>query len=85
MAYDAILRNLSVIGEAASRLSESVTSSVDQPWPSIRGLRNIVVHEYFAIEHALIIDVIDHYLAPLSLNLQSLTNAPIDRVEHKPM
>jgi len=69
MAYDAILRNLAVIGEAVARLPESVTAVIDQPWASIRGLRNIVVHEYFAVDPETITDIVDHYLAPLSAAL----------------
>ncbi|MBE9060787.1 DUF86 domain-containing protein [cf. Phormidesmis sp. LEGE 11477] len=44
---DAVIRRLSVIGEAAGRISElgrGELSTID--WPKIRGLRNRLVHEY---------------------------------------
>jgi uncharacterized protein with HEPN domain len=66
MAYDAILRNLAVVGEAAARLPESVTGMIDQPWASIRGLRNIVIHEYFAVDSRIVADIVSNYLAPLA-------------------
>lgn len=50
MMQSAVLQKLSVIGEAASRLSKEFTSSFpDTPWIDIIGFRNIAVHEYFAI------------------------------------
>jgi len=52
-----------------AKLSPAVTGAIDQPWPSIRGLRNVVVHEYFAVDTAAIVDIIDNSLAPLATNL----------------
>jgi uncharacterized protein with HEPN domain len=50
MAYDAVLRNLAVIGEAVRSLpGETREAMPDVPWASIAGLRNIVVHEYFRV------------------------------------
>lgn len=47
MAYDAILRNLAVIGEVVRSLPDEVKQAhAGTPWPSIAGLRNVVVHEY---------------------------------------
>lgn len=66
MAYDAILRNLAVIGEAVRALPADLKRDrPDTPWASIAGLRNIVVHEYFRVDPALIRDVVDNQLAPL--------------------
>jgi uncharacterized protein with HEPN domain len=43
MAFDAILRNLAVIGEAVRALpDETISSTPSVPWTSIAGLRNIV-------------------------------------------
>lgn len=67
MAYDAILRNLAVIGEAVKALPHSATSSASViPWTSIAGLRNVVVHEYFRVERALIIEIVDDHLRALA-------------------
>ncbi len=35
------------------------------PWPSIAGLRNVVVHEYFRVNPDMIRDIVDNQLAPL--------------------
>lgn len=48
---DAILRQLTIVGEAASRISEPFRESHPEvPWSSIRGFRNIVVHAYFEVD-----------------------------------
>jgi uncharacterized protein with HEPN domain len=67
MAYDALLRNLAVIGEAVRSLpSETRDAMPDVPWASIAGLRNIVVHEYFRVNPDVILDIVDHELADLA-------------------
>ena len=41
---DAVLRNITVIGEAASRIPEAIqAASPDIPWADMRDMRNIVV------------------------------------------
>ena len=73
MAYDAVLRNLAVIGEAVRSLSaETRTRIPDVPWPAIAGLRNVVVHEYFRINPDLVLDIVDNQLSPLKDKLQHL-------------
>lgn len=66
MAYDAILRNLAVIGEAVKSLPNDFKEGrPGTSWPSIAGLRNVVVHEYFRVNPDLIRDIVDNQLAPL--------------------
>lgn len=48
---DAVVWNFAVIGEAARLVpSETETRFPDVPWASMRGMRNIVIHEYFGID-----------------------------------
>ncbi|MDF1799782.1 MAG: DUF86 domain-containing protein [Planctomycetota bacterium] len=50
LLQSAILQKLSVIGEAAARISLTVREQNPQvEWGVIVGLRNIVVHAYFSI------------------------------------
>ena len=72
MAYDAILRNLAVIGEAVRSLSDETRTRIpDVPWAAIAGLRNIVVHEYFLINPELVLDIVENELTLLKDQLQS--------------
>lgn len=66
MAYDAVLRNLAVIGEAVKSLPDEFKAErADVPWAAIAGLRNVVVHEYFRGNPGLIRDIVDNRLAEL--------------------
>ncbi len=67
MAYDAMLRNFSVIGEAVRSLpSESRAAMAEVPWAAIAGLRNIVVHEYFRVNPDVVLDIVDRELEDLA-------------------
>ena len=47
-----IIHHLQVIGEASNHLSDELTEqNQDVPWSDIVGLRNILVHQYFGIDH----------------------------------
>ena len=48
---DAVVRNLEIIGEAASRLPEEFKQQHAQiEWPKIVGLRHRIVHDYFDVD-----------------------------------
>jgi len=47
----AVIRNLEVIGEASSHLPIEVQEQYeDVPWGMMKGVRNILAHEYFGID-----------------------------------
>lgn len=72
MAYDAVLRNLAVIGEAVRALPDAEKEATPEvPWAAIAGLRNVVVHEYFRVEPHLIADILDNELRPLAEALRA--------------
>jgi uncharacterized protein with HEPN domain len=72
MAYDAVLRNLAVIGEAVRSLPGETRDAIpDVPWAAIAGLRNIVVHEYFRVNPDLILDILDNQLSSLADRLRA--------------
>lgn len=51
MMQSACIRHLEIIGEAASKLSETLKDKhVTIPWREIIAMRNIVVHEYFRVD-----------------------------------
>lgn len=48
-----IVHHLQILGEAVRGLSEPLRSRYPHvPWPVIIGMRNILVHQYFGIDHA---------------------------------
>ena len=45
------LYHVQIIGEAASRVSESLRARYPQvPWPDIVAMRNVIVHHYFGVD-----------------------------------
>ena len=49
-AVDAVCHCFGVIGEAARHVPEDVVvANPDLPWADRRGMRNVVVHEYFGV------------------------------------
>ena len=54
-----VLYHLQVIGEACRSLSESFRARFPDPvWTKAVGLRNILVHHYFEIDHDLVWQVV---------------------------
>ncbi|MCB1274320.1 MAG: DUF86 domain-containing protein [Leucobacter sp.] len=71
MAEDAVERNLQIIGEAANHPPAEFTDAHPEiAWPQIRGLRNILVHQYFGVDVDVIRDVIQTYLPALAACLR---------------
>ena len=64
--YDAVLRNLEIIGEAASRLSSEAQDLFPHlPFRSMRGMRNIIVHDYGEVDLELVWKTVTADLPPL--------------------
>lgn len=71
--YDAVIRNLSVIGEAVKNLPEEIKiGHPEVEWRKIAALRNILVHAYFSIENEIIWDVVSNKIAPLKTAIMTI-------------
>jgi uncharacterized protein with HEPN domain len=47
---DAVVRNITVIGEAARSVPDEVRRAHPEiPWDEMRGIRNVIVHDYFGV------------------------------------
>lgn len=52
---DAVVRNLSIIGEAVKNIPKEIKAkNPDVAWNEIKGMRNKVVHEYFGIDEEIL-------------------------------
>lgn len=66
ITVDAVVRNLEVIGEAATRISDDVKAEAsDIEWRKIVALRNVLAHEYFGVNTKIVWDVVVNKLGPL--------------------
>ena len=69
----AILKAVEIIGEAASRISEETKAEhPDIPWAEIIGLRNRLVHAYFAIQLDIVWQTVQEDLPPLIAQIEPL-------------
>ena len=58
-AQDAVVRNLSIIGEAVKNLSADMRERNPQvEWAKIAGLRDRLVHDYFSLDWDILWDVV---------------------------
>ena len=63
---DAVIRNLTIIGEAVKHLPEEIRKRYPGVnWRAIAGLRDIVVHEYFGIDKEILWDVVTNEVPEL--------------------
>ena len=76
LVYDATLRNLGLIGEAATRVPESVREAHPEiPWRAIIGARNRIIHVYLGIDDDIIWTIIQDDVPAILPDLRSLLQA----------
>jgi len=64
--YDAVIRNLEVIGEAVKNIPEEIRTRYPEiEWRKMSGLRDIVAHEYFGVSDEIVWDVIQNKIPVL--------------------
>ena len=58
-SIDAVVRNLEVIGEAASRMPKDVRASATGiPWQRIIGFRHRIVHAYYDVDEDIVWEIV---------------------------
>ena len=64
--FDAVIRNLEIIGEATKSLDDNVKSLHPKlDWRKIAGLRDILIHEYFGIDPEIVWDIVQNKIPEL--------------------
>ena len=64
--YDAVVRNLEIIGEAVKHIPEDVRQRYPVvEWRKIAGLRDVVAHIYFGINDEIVWDVVENKIPQL--------------------
>jgi uncharacterized protein with HEPN domain len=71
--FDAVLRNLEIIGEAAKRIPDPVrTQTPEVEWRKVAGLRDVLIHQYAAVDAAIIWDIVRNHLPQLQSSIEVL-------------
>lgn len=73
-SFDAVMMNFIVIGEMADKLSPEFRDSTEDQidWLKIRGLRNIIAHNYFGIDAEEIWQIIQDNLIKLAATIEEI-------------
>ena len=70
---DAVIKNLTVIGEAAGRVSDAFRKAHPSlPWRQMTGMRNILVHHYFGVNVADVWETVAGDLSGLAAEVSRL-------------
>ncbi|MHC4677946.1 MAG: HepT-like ribonuclease domain-containing protein [Planctomycetota bacterium] len=73
--YDAVIRNLEIIGEAAKHVSEDLRRQLaDIEWRKAAGLRDILAHAYFGIDNDILWDVVQNKVPQLGEAINAFLN-----------
>ncbi len=84
LTMDAVVRNISIIGEAAAWVPGAVKKRNDGvPWEKLRKLRNYLVHEYFGIDPHMVWETVTRNLPPLRPALKRALKTDIEVVKKR--
>ena len=73
--YDAVVRNLEIVGEAAKHISEEVRRQLpDIEWRKAAGLRDMLAHAYFGIDDDILWDVVQNKVPRLANATRAFLN-----------
>ncbi len=76
LTYDATLRNLELIGEAATHIPNAVRDEHEEiPWRAIIGARNRLAHSYLSVDDDIIWTIIQDAIPKLLPALRDLLEA----------
>jgi uncharacterized protein with HEPN domain len=74
MAVDAVAKRLEEIGEQAKRItSDTLGAMPDVDWPNVKGMRDVIAHDYLDVQVEVVIDVVRDDLPGLR---QAASTAP---------
>ncbi|MBD2653645.1 DUF86 domain-containing protein [Synechocystis salina LEGE 06155] len=77
--YDATLRNIELIGEAANHIPQEIHKQYPKiPWRQIIATRNRIIHDYLGIDDDIIWSIITDEIPVLLLELQNLKQSYSD-------
>lgn len=71
--FDAVVRNLEVIGEAVKKLPEDLRAKHSTlEWKKIAGLRDILIHEYFGLDAEIVWDIVQNKIPALDQEVRQM-------------
>lgn len=78
LIYDATIRNLEIIGEAATHIPPKIRDEIPEvEWRRVVGLRNILIHAYPTINTNVLWDIIQFRVPELQRQLEAFLSDDI--------
>ena len=76
VVYDAVCRNLEIIGEAARKLDDAFrVSHAEIPWRAMTDVRNILIHAYDRVAAEILVDIVRQDIPPLLASVKGVLGA----------
>lgn len=73
ITVDAVIRNIEVIGEAANHIPIRIRKKYPLiPWDQMRGIRNLMAHEYFGVDLDVVWYTVTKDLIPLRKEFENI-------------
>ena len=70
---DAVIRNIEIIGEAAANIPEDIQNQYTEiPWYQMKGIRNILIHQYFGVDIDVLWKTVSEDLPALKILIRKL-------------
>ncbi len=68
-----MVHHLMIIGEAVRAIDPAVRRGYPSiPWREIAGMRNILVHDYFRINHEIVWETVERHVPPLKEEIEKI-------------
>lgn len=73
LIYDAVMRNLEIIGEATKHLPDEVKAMMpDVEWSKAAAFRDVIAHHYFGLNIKIVWDVVCNKVPDIALSAEAL-------------
>ncbi len=80
MIKDAVIRQITIIGEASRQLSPEFQKNHPQiPWGNVIGMRNILVHDYLGVDYVEVWRVTQEDLPVLKKQLKQILRGTLQK------
>lgn len=73
LVYDAVLRNIEIVGEAVKQIPTEVREQYPEvDWRRIAGMRDVVAHHYFSIHDEIVWDIVVNKIPELTEKVKTI-------------